>query len=120
MKSDADSVMRYIREQPDEWQPSLIKLRSACRGALRSYTESMAYGMPSYARDGHIDVAFGKQARYLSLYILKQPVLDAHRAELAGLSLGKACIRYRQPEQVNWEIVSRLLTDTRQSTDAVC
>jgi hypothetical protein len=44
---------------------------------------------PSYARHEKIEVDFGKQARYLSLYILKQPVLDAHRPEPAGLSLGR-------------------------------
>ena len=120
MKSDALSVIAYIGEQPAEWQPTLKKLRAACRRELRGYTESMAHGMPSYARDGQIEVAFGKQAHYLSLYILKQPVFDAHRAELAGLSLGKGCIRYRRPEQFHWEVVSSLLAETRRSTGAVC
>ena len=49
--------------------------------------------MPSYGRDGHTEVGFGKQTHYLSLYILKQQVFDAHRAALAGLNLGKGCIR---------------------------
>jgi hypothetical protein len=76
--------------------------------------------MPSYARAGQIEVAFAKQARYLSLYILKRPIFEAHRAELSGLSLGKGCIRYRRPEQVNWVIVSGLLADTRASSDSIC
>jgi uncharacterized protein YdhG (YjbR/CyaY superfamily) len=120
MKSDAVSVVGYISEQPAEWQPALKKLRAACRHELPGYTESMAHGMPSYARGGEIEVGFGKQAHYLSLYILKQPVFDAHRAELAGLSLGKGCIRYRRPEQLDWAVVSSLLAETWRSTDAVC
>ena len=71
---------------------------------MRGYTESMVYGMPSYERRGQVQVGFGKQARYLSLYILKQPVFEAHRAELGGLGLGKGCIRYRQPDQIDWAV----------------
>jgi uncharacterized protein YdhG (YjbR/CyaY superfamily) len=120
MRSTAASVVRYIAEQSREWQPTLKKLRAACRSQLHGYTESMAYGMPSYGRDGKIEVSFGKQTRYFSLYILKQPVFEAHRAELAGLSLGKGCIRYRKPDQVDWDIVSGLLADTCSSLDPTC
>jgi uncharacterized protein YdhG (YjbR/CyaY superfamily) len=120
MKSTATSVVSYIQEQPEGWQPTLKKLRAACRRELRGYTESMAYGMPSYARSGEVEVGFGKQAHYLALYILKQPVFDAHRIELAGLSLGKGCIRYRRPDQIDWDVVSRLLADTLASADVIC
>ena len=78
----------------------------ACRSQLRGYTEGMAYGMPSYEHGGEVEVSFGQQARYLSLYILKQPALDAHRAELDGLSLGKGCVRFRRPGDVNWAVIS--------------
>jgi uncharacterized protein YdhG (YjbR/CyaY superfamily) len=120
MKSTATSVMRYIEEQPAAWQPTLKKLRAACRRELRGYTETMAYGMPSYVRLGQTEVAFGKQSHYLSLYVPKQPVFDAHRMELAGLSLGKGCIRYRRPDQVDWDVVSRLLADTLASAEMIC
>jgi len=36
---------------------------------------------------------------------------------LAGLNLGKACIRYRRPEQVDWNVVSSLLADLCDSPD---
>ena len=120
MRSTATDVARYISQQPAEWQLALTRLRTACRDHLAGYTEVMAYGMPGYERAGHVEVGFGKQARYLSLYILKQPVFEAHRAELAGLSLGKGCIRYRRPDQIDWGVVSRLLADTCASSDAIC
>ena len=120
MRSDETSVAGYIGEQPVEWQPTLRKLRTVCRRELRGYTESMAYGMPAYGREGQIEVGFAKQAKYLSLYILKQPVFEAHRAQLAGLSLGKGVIRYRRSEQIDWAIVSSLLAETWASADSVC
>ena len=54
MKSTAASVVAYIEEQPPEWQPTLRKLRAACRRQLRGYAERMVYGMPSYDRLGHV------------------------------------------------------------------
>jgi uncharacterized protein YdhG (YjbR/CyaY superfamily) len=120
MKSDATSVVGYISEEPAEWQPALRKLRAVCRRELRGYTETMTYGMPAYSRGGRTEIGFGKQAKYLSLYILKQPVFEAHRAQLVGLSLGKGVIRYQRPQQIDWDTVTRLLADTWPSTDAVC
>jgi uncharacterized protein YdhG (YjbR/CyaY superfamily) len=120
MKSDAASVVGYMDEQPVEWQPTLRKLRAVCRRELRGYTETMRYGMPAYARGDQIEVGFGLQAKYLSLYILKQPVFEAHRAQLAGLSLGKGVVRYRRPEQIDWAIVTGLLANTWSSADAAC
>lgn len=120
MKSSATTVARYIDEQPSEWRPTLKKLRAACRRELRGYSESLQYGMPAYARAGQVEVTFGKQARYLSLYILKRPVFEANRGDLAGLSLGKGCIRYRRPDQIDWTVVSRLLSQTRDSASDIC
>ena len=120
MRSSAATVTGYIAEQPSDWRPTLKKLRAMCRRELEGYTECMAYGMPSYTRGDETEVAFGKQARYLSLYVLKQSVFEAHRADLAGLSLGKGCIRYSRPDQIDWSVVSALLSDTRTSADRVC
>jgi uncharacterized protein YdhG (YjbR/CyaY superfamily) len=120
MRSTASDVSTYIEEQPEDWRPALNKLRALCRRELKGYTEGMAYGMPSYSRDGTAEIGFASQARYLSLYVLKQPVLDAHRAELAGLSVGKGCIRYRTPDRIAWNVVTRLLRETAASGSQVC
>jgi uncharacterized protein YdhG (YjbR/CyaY superfamily) len=120
MKSTATTVAAYIAEQPADWQPTLRKLRAMCRRELPGDEEAVSHGMPAYARDGKIEVAFAKQARHLSLYVLRQSVFEAHRARLAGLSLGKGCIRYRHPDQIDWDVVASLLAGTRESTDETC
>jgi hypothetical protein len=58
--------------------------------------------------------------QYLSLYILQQSVLDAHRNELAGLSVGKGCVRFRRTDQVDWAVVTSLLSATRASDGEIC
>jgi uncharacterized protein YdhG (YjbR/CyaY superfamily) len=120
MKPFDANVDTYIEEQPAEWQPALRKLRSECRKELRGYTENMSNGIPSYQLNGRTEVGFAKQARYLSLYVLKQPVVEAHRPDLAGLSVGKGCIRYRRPEQVDWAVVASLLAGAYTSAVPPC
>jgi uncharacterized protein YdhG (YjbR/CyaY superfamily) len=120
MTATAADVSSYIEGQPETWRPSLKKLRALCRRELRGYSEGIAYGMPSYARKGQMEIGFGKQARYLSFYVLRQPVLDAHRAELVGLSVGKGCVRFRTPEQIDWDLLRKLVTETAASGADIC
>ena len=120
MRSDAVDVAGYIGEQEPAWRDTLERLRQACQQLLPGYTEEMAHGMPAYSRSGRMEVAFAKQANYLSLYVLKEAVLDEHRARLTGLTLGKGCIRYRRPEQIDWSVVTELLTATATSGEAPC
>jgi len=85
------------------------------------YEESMAYGMPSYKKQGgEVEVAFASQKNYISLYILKEEVLDKYRADLAHVNLGKGCVRYRQPHQINFELVTQLLEESYQSDSEIC
>jgi uncharacterized protein YdhG (YjbR/CyaY superfamily) len=121
MQSDAKTVDRYLKEVPDERRAALARLRELCLDTLDGYEESMSYGMPGYNRQGEeIEVAFASQKNYISLYILKQDVFEKHRPALAGLNLGKGCIRYRKPEQIDFDVVERLLTDTFQSDSDIC
>ena len=123
MQSTAATVDAYIEEAPAERQAALRRLRELCRETLPGYTESMTYGMPCYSRDGSvqaIEVSFASQKSYVSLYILKQDVLDAHRPELAGISLGKGCIRYTKPDRINYDVVRRMLEETVVSAGPVC
>jgi len=121
MQSDAKTVEAYIKEAPEERQAALAKLRSACREMLTGHTESMEYGMPGYNREGEeISVAFASQKNYISLYILREEVLNQFRERLSGLNLGKGCIRYRKPEQIDFGIVREMLAESRDSSAEIC
>jgi len=89
---------------------ALTQLRHLCRSALKGFDESMEYGMPSYCRNSEVEVAFTSQKDYISLYILKQDVMNAHKEQLigAGVSFGKGCIRYSKPEKIDFEIVKHM------------
>ena len=112
MQSDAKKVDQYFDEVPVERVEALKQLRQLCQEELSNYEESMEYGMPSYSKDGNVEVAFASQKNYISLYILKEPVMDKHRPALTDLNLGKGCIRYSKPEKIDFDIVRELLKDS--------
>jgi uncharacterized protein YdhG (YjbR/CyaY superfamily) len=120
VQSQATEVQHYLKEVPAERLEALQQLRELCQATLDGYEESMEYGMPSYCKQGVVEVAFASQKNCISLYILKKPVLDQHRPSLKGLNLGKGCIRYSKPEKIDFGLVKQLLEDTLNSAAEVC
>jgi uncharacterized protein YdhG (YjbR/CyaY superfamily) len=120
MKSRTTTVDGYLNSMEPPWREILVPLRAACQEHLVGYDESISHGMPTYSRGDRPEVAFASQARYLSPYIMKTDVLDAHREELAELSVGKGCIRYVRSDQIDWGLVVRLLEDTADSDELPC
>jgi uncharacterized protein YdhG (YjbR/CyaY superfamily) len=120
MRSDAGNVDDYLAELPDDRRRCLETIRAACRELLTGFEESMAYGMPSYSRDGGIEVAYASQKGYLAVYILRTDVLNAHRDQLAGFDVGKGCIRYRSSGQIDSSVLRSMLSATAATTGPVC
>ncbi len=84
----------------------------------------MKYGMPGNWRgpvtEGEGEIGFATQKQYLSFYVVRTDVMAAHRDRLAGLSVGKGCIRYRRPEQMDLDVVRSILQMTAATADPVC
>ena len=120
MQSQAKDVSEYLKEVPAKRLEALRQLREMCLTTLEGYEESMAYGMPSYAKDCTVEVAFASQKNYISFYILKEQVLDKHRPALKGVSLGKGCVRYSKPGKIDFAVVKQLLVDTLTSEAEIC
>src|SRR5688500_10518355 len=115
MQSNTKDVTTYIQEAPAERQAVLLKFQQMCREFLPSLEETMDYMVPSYKRNGEVEVAFASQKHFIALYILRKPVIDAYRDELKGQSIGKGCIRYTKPEKVDFTLVEQLLRDTEKA-----
>ncbi len=119
VKSEARTVDAYLADAPEERREALETLRRLCLEELAGYAESMEYGMPSYARQGTVEVAFASQKNYISFY-LREAVLRANAQRLGNLSAGKGCIRYRRPEQIDSATVRALLVDSAADPGPVC
>jgi uncharacterized protein YdhG (YjbR/CyaY superfamily) len=121
MQSKASDVTAYLREAPSERQEALARLRGLCLEVLAGYVEGMEYGLPGYRRSGGaIEVGFASQKNYISLYILKEDVMQANRGLLEGLSVGKGCIRYSSPKKMNFDVIRKLLEETVVSPGLAC
>lgn len=120
MQSSAPDVDTYLQQVPEERRAALMVLRQLCRDTLTDHEEQMQYGMPGYVRNGTVEVSFASQKQYIALYISKAGVVDAHRAALADLSVGKGCIRYRRPAQLDFGVIRQLLEATRDSPERPC
>jgi uncharacterized protein YdhG (YjbR/CyaY superfamily) len=77
----------------------LATIRRLCLENLPGYKEGMDYGMPSYAKNGVVEFSFASQKNYISIYGSIGDALEAHRAEFAGASVGKGCIRYTKTRE---------------------
>lgn len=120
MTSDAKTVAAYLKEVAVERRAALKELRNLCRSTLKGYREGMDYGGPSYSKNGVVEVGFASQKNYIAFYVLKKEVLDAHRAALKGISVGKGCIRYTRPDKIDFEVVKQLLVGTYESKSEIC
>lgn len=120
MQSKATTVRDYLDQVPAERRAALDQLRAHCLAALPDATESMDFGMPSYARDGKVEIAFASQKQYIALYLMKPTVITANKAALKGLNVGKACVRFPAPERMDFALIDKLLADSRDSPDAPC
>ncbi len=120
MTSKAPNVDAYLAELPAERRATLDKLRRLCRKTLAGYEECMAYGMPAYQRRGVPELAFASQKQYVALYVMKKDVVDEFREALPAASIGKGCIRFTKPEQIDFAVIERILRRTTESASAPC
>jgi uncharacterized protein YdhG (YjbR/CyaY superfamily) len=120
MQSTAPDVDAYLADVPEDRREVLTAVRRLCLKHLPGSVEGMEYGMPSYAREGVVEFSYASQKQYISLYGVKQDALGTVRDAFTGANIGKGCIRYRKPEQVDLGAVERLLKATAASDRGVC
>ena len=120
MTSKAATVTAYLAEIPEERRAVMTKLRKLCKENLGGYEESMAYGLPTYKRNGAPEVAFASQKQHVSLYVMKKDVVDEFRAAIPAAKIGKGCIKFANPKKIDFEVIGRLLRRTAASTEAAC
>ncbi|MFC4012050.1 iron chaperone [Nonomuraea purpurea] len=118
--STADDVDDYLAEVPARRQQALVRLRRMCRAELQGFTEVMAYGMPTYQRDGAAEIAFASQKQYISFYLMRSDIREMFRERLAGQDMGKGCLRFRTAETIDFDLVRDLLRATASGPGTIC
>ncbi|MDH3650222.1 MAG: DUF1801 domain-containing protein [Saprospiraceae bacterium] len=96
------------------------KIRTLCQDRLPQHEESIVYNMPSYTKNGQVQVAFASQKQHLTLYFLIHEVMLRNKNLLEGMNVGKGCIRYSDGASINYDLITKLLDETAASTDTIC
>ena len=120
MQSQASAVETYIDEAPADRRAGLRLLRKLCRDALDGFEEELRFGMPSYVRDGAVEIAFASQKRYISFYVLRRAALELQADRLRSLSVGEGCVRFRRLDEIDPDVMRALLAATVERTGPLC
>ena len=103
-------VDAYLQNLESERRTALEELRSLIFEVVPDAVETMRYRMPAYEYDGRQLCLFASQKHYMSLY-LDTEIVEKHREELKGLSVGKSCIRFKRFEALPRETIELMLKE---------
>jgi uncharacterized protein YdhG (YjbR/CyaY superfamily) len=109
-------VDQYLEDLEPERQSALTELRALVLGTVPGAEETIKYRMPTYEYEGEALCAFASQKNYMSLY-MEPDIVERHREELAGLSVGKSCIRFRKLDKLPLDTVRTILHETVQKIE---
>lgn len=134
MQSKATTVEAYLAELPEERQKALSKLRKLIKKNLpKGFKEQMSYGMMGYVvphskypagyhckpEDPLPFLNVASQKNFISIYhmgLYGSPELmkwftTAHaKASSKKLDIGKSCIRYKNPDDIPYELIGELVS----------
>jgi uncharacterized protein YdhG (YjbR/CyaY superfamily) len=82
---------------------ALEAVRAPKLGVAPVAEETMRYRRPTY-KVGGVLCSLASQKHYMSLF-MDTRVVEKHRGELRGLSVGKSCIRFKRLEDLPLESV---------------
>lgn len=120
MQSKAATVELYLQEVPPKRSEALKKIRCLCLSELKGYEEVMMYGSPCYIKNGLAEVGFASQKNSINIYILKTDVMEKYKGLLKGVGIGKGCIRFSNPEKIDYAVIQKMLRGTYESTKSIC
>ncbi|MCJ1680566.1 DUF1801 domain-containing protein [Streptomyces sp. APSN-46.1] len=111
-------AVTYLAGAPEARRPALSRLRQLCLSELTGFEEVIAYGMPVYVRPGEPagEIAWANQKQYISFYLMRTDIRDAFADRLAGHDMGKACLRFRNPAEIDFDLLRDLLRATAAAT----
>jgi uncharacterized protein YdhG (YjbR/CyaY superfamily) len=120
VQSTAASVDGWFETADPKRKPVLEAVRARAQQAFGQAAERMSYGVPAYQRpDDEAPVfAFNSQKQHISLYV-RPRVHPLHAEPLKTLDAGKSCIRFRQPDQIDLDLVGRMLADSAKLSKVV-
>ena len=114
------AVDDYVEGVEVAHREEIRRLRDACRPRLRGFSEQVRYAMPSYCRDGKVEIALEAQRRHISRYVLRRDVMASVAHALVGHDTGKGCVRFSYALGVDVDLVAEILRVTASTRGETC
>src|SRR5216684_4090897 len=110
-------VDTYIDLLDASRQSSLQQLRRIILETVPGAEETIYYNMPYYTYHGML-CAFASQKHYMSFYFLNGDIVEKNRHLLAGLTVGKGCIRFKDINKLPEPTIRAMLQEAAQANEA--
>jgi len=115
VQSTAATVAEFMDGIEGDRAPAIRQLRRLCVDHLIGWEERMQWGMPGYGPPGSDAlVSFNNQKGYISLYP-GRAALEEHRGKLRGASFGGGCVRFPNPDKIDFTAVAAMLKHARRA-----
>jgi uncharacterized protein YdhG (YjbR/CyaY superfamily) len=115
MDKNTPEVGEYLERLAPDRRAALTELRGLIFDVVPDAVEGFQYRMPTYWYQGESLCAMASQKHYMSLY-MDVELVEKHREGLAGLDVGKSCIRFRKLEKLPLDTVRTILQETIRKT----
>lgn len=121
--SKANSVEEYFDQLPAERREPIELLHKLIQKISPKFKPYFAYNMLGYGKfpylnykKEHIEwpiISLASQKNYISLYVCavegNEYVAEKHKSELGKVSVGKSCIRFKKIEDLNLDVLEKVL-----------
>lgn len=125
MLSDAETPNDYVDQLENDWRrEKLLKIRAIIKEKAPQLTECIHYKMLGYGIDNAYAFHLNAQRAYVSLYVGDVSKVDPDGKLLAGLNVGKGCIRFSKSTEIAETLIdkfiARAFTMWRMGEDIDC
>jgi uncharacterized protein YdhG (YjbR/CyaY superfamily) len=125
MQYEATTPAEYMTLLEDDWRREKVEdLRALIKTTAPDLVEGIAYKMLSYSDDTGTIFHLNAQKQYVSLYVGDASKVDPDGVLLAGLNVGKGCIRFKKSSSIAEthidEFVARTIDLRQRGVDIGC
>jgi len=120
---DAKSFDEYMAMLPDDRRRILETLDKLIRESAPELQQNFVYNMPGYGTFDYTNykkeqlkwpiIAIASQKNYISVYVCSvdgdEYVAEKYKDELGKVSVGKSCIRFTKLEDVNLDVLKKII-----------
>jgi uncharacterized protein YdhG (YjbR/CyaY superfamily) len=116
MKIEVSDASEYVAAIPEGRRPHVEAVRKLVRRVVPRSSERIKGGMIYFAYQGRAFAAVASEKSSLALYLIelggRPDLVKRYEAGLAGLDMGKWCIRFQEVDELPIDVIADILRET--------